>query len=104
MPDFVYTGRRASGDAVRGRLEAASATEVATYLNSRGVTPVAINEAAVTSEITVQDIWRKLGGGKSAVGYPFAAAADRGADNPAIEIGHPDLMEAGHRNPQVSLM
>jgi MSHA biogenesis protein MshG len=41
MPRFAYTGRGASGD-VRGELDGADATAVATLLMSRGVTPLQI--------------------------------------------------------------
>jgi len=64
VPDFAYTGRISGGDAVRGRLEAASANEVAVYLNSRGVTPVDIREAKASKEFDLDELWRKLGGGK----------------------------------------
>ena len=67
MPDFVYRGRAASGEAVHGRLEAADANQVAVHLNSRNVTPVEIREAVIAREIRLDEVWRKMGGGRPKV-------------------------------------
>lgn len=47
MPHFAYTGRNAAGELVRGVIESADSTAVATQLFASGVTPV---EIGATSE------------------------------------------------------
>lgn len=67
MPDFVYQGRATNGTPVSGRLEASHASQVAAHLQSRGVTPVDIHEAVMSRDINVDEIWRKMGGGRPSI-------------------------------------
>jgi MSHA biogenesis protein MshG len=64
MGEFHYKGRSASGEAMKGRLTGASSDAVANRLLNIGVIPVDIKEAAERTEITVEDFWRRLGGGR----------------------------------------
>ncbi len=64
MAEFLYKGRSASGASVNGSLQAASTDAVATRLVGLGVTPIEITEATVNASITVEDLWRRLGGGR----------------------------------------
>ncbi len=64
MAEFLYKGRSANGEAMKGRLTGASSDAVANRLLNIGVIPVDIKEAAEQTEMTVEDFWRRLGGGR----------------------------------------
>ncbi|MDX1404908.1 MAG: type II secretion system F family protein [Woeseiaceae bacterium] len=64
MGEFVYKGRSASGEIMKGRLTGASSESVANRLQSIGVIPVDIKQTAEKTEVTVEDLWRRLGGGR----------------------------------------
>lgn len=64
MAEFVYKGRSSSGEAMKGRLTGASSDAVANRLKTLGVIPVDIVEAAEQNEITLDDLWRRFGGGR----------------------------------------
>jgi len=64
MADFYYKGRSASGEPKKGRLAGNSSEAIADRLLKIGVIPVDITEAAERSEMTVEDLWRRLGGGR----------------------------------------
>ncbi len=64
MAEFLYKGRSANGEAMKGRLTGASSDVVANRLLDIGVIPVDIKEAAEQTEMTVEDFWRRLGGGR----------------------------------------
>ncbi len=64
MAEFFYKGRSASGEPMSGRLTGASSEAVANRLVNIGVIPVEITAAAEHSEMTVDDLWRRLGGGQ----------------------------------------
>ena len=49
---------------MKGRLTGASSDAVANRLLNIGVIPVDIKEAAEQTEMTVEDFWRRLGGGR----------------------------------------
>ncbi|MHB1514816.1 MAG: type II secretion system F family protein [Acidiferrobacteraceae bacterium] len=61
MPAFQYKGRNGRGEAVSGRLEAASPDAVADQLLNSGVTPIDIT-AAGAGEDVVEALRRHLGG------------------------------------------
>lgn len=60
MPQFQYKARNSRGDAVEGRLEAASADAVAAQLLNSGNTPVDIREVAERADV-LEDLKRRLG-------------------------------------------
>ena len=64
MGEFHYKGRSATGEPMKGRLTGATSDAVANRLLDIGVIPVDIKEAAEKTEITVEDFWRRLGGGR----------------------------------------
>ena len=64
VAEFLYKGRSASGALVNGSLQAASSDAVATRLLGLGVTPIEISEATVHASITVEELWRRMGGGR----------------------------------------
>jgi MSHA biogenesis protein MshG len=64
MGEFLYKGRSATGEAISGRLAGNSSDAVANRLINMNVIPVDIAEAAERSEMTVEDFWRRLGGGR----------------------------------------
>ena len=64
MADFHYKGRSANGEPMKGRLSGASSDAIANRLLNIGVIPVDITEAAERSEMTVEELWRRLGGGR----------------------------------------
>lgn len=64
MSDFVYRGRSPRGELISGRLSGASADAVAARLINTGVTPVEIRPADQATGMTVEEIWRRLGGGR----------------------------------------
>jgi MSHA biogenesis protein MshG len=64
MGEFLYKGRSSTGEAMRGRLTGASSDAVANRLLNLGVIPVDIKEAAAKTDLTVEDFWRRLGGGR----------------------------------------
>ncbi len=64
MAEYVYKGRSAAGNVVSGRLQGTSSEAVANRLMSIGVTPIDIQSAARQSGMTVDELWRRLGGGK----------------------------------------
>ena len=64
MADFHYKGRSANGEPMKGRLSGASSDAIANRLLNMGVIPVDITEAAERSEMTVEELWRRLGGGR----------------------------------------
>jgi len=63
MATFRYSGRTSRGDAVSGALEADSAEALANHLFARGITPTQIVQSAGGEDV-LQDIWRRLGGGR----------------------------------------
>ena len=63
MPAFQYKGRDARGQAVNGRLEAASAEAVAAQLFQQGITPVDIAAAGGGGDI-LAGLGRRLGQGR----------------------------------------
>jgi MSHA biogenesis protein MshG len=63
MAAFRYRGRSSRGDAVSGVLEAESAESLANHLFERGITPIDILPASVSQDL-MQDLWRRLGGGR----------------------------------------
>ncbi|MGB5739876.1 MAG: type II secretion system F family protein [Woeseia sp.] len=64
MAEFIYKGRSPRGDLISGRLSGVSADAVAARLINTGVTPVEIRSAEQKSTMTVEDLWRRLGGGR----------------------------------------
>ena len=64
MAEFVYKGRSANGALVTGRLVGQSADAVAGRLISIGVTPVEIRDQASSTNITLADLNKRLGGGQ----------------------------------------
>lgn len=64
MGEFLYKGRSSDGEAMKGRLTGASSDAVANRLKTLGVIPVDIAEVAERDEITLDDLWRRLGGGR----------------------------------------
>ncbi len=64
MAEYLYKGRSASGDLVNGRLNGVSSDAVANQLMSVGITPVEISAATKRTDITVEDLWRRMGGGR----------------------------------------
>ena len=64
MADFHYKGRSANGEPMKGRLSGASSDAIANRLLNIGVIPVDITEAAESSAMTVEEFWRRLGGGR----------------------------------------
>ena len=64
MAEFVYKGRSANGALVTGRLVGLSADAVAGRLISIGVTPVEIRDQASSTNITLADLNKRLGGGQ----------------------------------------
>ena len=64
MAEFLYKGRSASGEAISGRLTGNSSDAIANRLMNMNVIPVDIAEAAQRNEMTVEEFWRKLGGGR----------------------------------------
>ena len=63
MASFQYKGRTARGDAVTGTLDAESPEALANRLFASGVTPTEILPAAASQDV-LEDVWRKLGGGR----------------------------------------
>jgi MSHA biogenesis protein MshG len=64
MGDFLYKGRSATGEAISGRLAGKSSDAIANRLLNMNVIPVDITEAAERTEMTVDEFWRRLGGGR----------------------------------------
>ena len=64
MADFAYKGRSASGEMVTGKMSGNTVDAVAERLVSLGITPVEVRDAKVSSDLLVDDIWRRLGGGQ----------------------------------------
>ncbi len=64
MAEFIYKGRSANGALVTGRLVGQSADAVAGRLISIGVTPVEIRDHASSTNITLADLNKLLGGGQ----------------------------------------
>ena len=64
MADFHYKGRSANGEPMKGRLSGASSDAIANRLLNIGVIPVDITEAAERGEMTVEELWRRMGGGR----------------------------------------
>lgn len=62
MAVFQYKGRTNRGDAVQGRIEAASADAVASQLFNTGITPIDIN-IAIERQNPFAGLKKKLGGG-----------------------------------------
>ena len=58
MAEFVYKGRSASGEVIKGKLIGASVDAVASRLTSLGITPVEIKDATVSDDILAGDIFR----------------------------------------------
>jgi MSHA biogenesis protein MshG len=52
---------------MKGRLTGASSEAIANRLLNIGVIPVDIKETAVKTEVTVEDIWRRMGGGRPTI-------------------------------------
>jgi MSHA biogenesis protein MshG len=64
MADFHYKGRSASGEPKKGRLAGNSSEAVADRLVKIGIIPIDITAAAEQTGVTVEDLWRRLGGGR----------------------------------------
>jgi MSHA biogenesis protein MshG len=64
MADFVYKGRSSDGEAKKGRLTGHSSEAIADRLLNIGVIPVDITAAAERTEMTVEELWRRMGGGR----------------------------------------
>lgn len=64
MAEFIYKGRSVSGELVGGRLHGDSSDAVAGRLVSIGVTPIEISAATEHSGITVEELWRRMGGNR----------------------------------------
>ncbi len=64
MAEFIYKGRSANGALVTGRLVGQSADAVAGRLISIGVTPVEIRDHTSSTNITLADLNKRLGGGR----------------------------------------
>ena len=64
MAEYFYKGRSAEGILVSGLLNGVSSDAVANRLQSSGVTPIEITIAAERTGMTVEDLWRRLGGGR----------------------------------------
>jgi len=64
VAEFHYKGRSARGALINGSLQAASSDAVASRLLGLGVTPIEITEATVHASITVEELWRRMGGGR----------------------------------------
>ena len=65
MTQYLYSGRSARGELVRGRLDGDSEEAVATRLQQDGVTPISIAASAiVTSGAPLQQLARRMGLGK----------------------------------------
>jgi MSHA biogenesis protein MshG len=64
MADFHYKGRSANGKPMKGRLSGASSDAIANRLLNIGVIPVDITAAAESSAVTVEELWRRMGGGR----------------------------------------
>ncbi len=64
MADFHYKGRSANGERMKGRLSGASSDAIANRLLNIGVIPVDITAAAESSAVTVEELWRRMGGGR----------------------------------------
>jgi len=64
MADFHYKGRASSGEARNGRLAGNSSEAIADRLLKIGVIPVEITAAAEQTGVTVEEFWRRLGGGR----------------------------------------
>ena len=58
MALFEYTGRTASGESVRGRLESGSAASAASDLNAQGILPVRIHAAAGEANAALESLQR----------------------------------------------
>ena len=63
MADFHYKGRSSSGEPKKGRLAGNSSEAIADRLLQIGVIPVDITAVAEQTEVTVEDIWKRMGGG-----------------------------------------
>ena len=64
MAEFAYKGRAEDGALQSGKLVATNADAVASRLMSLGITPIEIHDVKTDTSITLEDIQRKLGGGK----------------------------------------
>jgi len=64
MAEFFYKGRSARGTLINGRLQGVSTDAVASRLLGLGVTPIEITAATAHAGITVEELWRRLGGGR----------------------------------------
>ncbi len=64
MASFRFQGRTARGESISGLQEADSPESLADHLFARGITPIEIVAANARSGDSVQELWRKLGGGK----------------------------------------
>jgi MSHA biogenesis protein MshG len=64
MADFLYKGRSSTGEAKKGRLTGHSSEAIADRLLNIGVIPVDITAAAEHTEMTVEELWRRIGGGR----------------------------------------
>ena len=63
MPLFAYRARNSRGDAIKGKIEAASADALATQLINSGNTPIEIKETQPKKDVW-GDLKRRLGTGK----------------------------------------
>ena len=63
MADFYYKGRSSSGEPKNGRLAGKSLEAIADRLVKIGVIPVDITAAAEQTGVTVEEFWRRMGGG-----------------------------------------
>ena len=62
MAEFIYKGRSAAGELIGGRLHGDDSDAVAGRLISIGVTPIEITAAREQSGVSVEELWRRMGG------------------------------------------
>jgi len=65
MPFFAYKGRNAAGELVRGVIESADSTAVATQLFGTGVTPVEIGATTAPRKAWREPVRRRAAQGRS---------------------------------------
>ncbi|MBL4638127.1 MAG: type II secretion system F family protein, partial [Proteobacteria bacterium] len=60
MPIYEYKGRNPQGEVVKGQLEGASTSEIASHLMNTGITPVDIHELVVKQTDALQNLKQAL--------------------------------------------
>ena len=64
VAEFSYKGRSSNGALVNGRLHGESTDAIASRLLGLGVTPVEITPVTAQAGMTVEELWRRAGGGR----------------------------------------